>query len=285
MTYIYTIYLILSVLITLLLNNFYGVFTSTHSWWSAPLLLVGIFLSLVIIQLLLLVAIIITTSLKKPVSMKRTRFFRAVLNASLTPVLRLLGIRITFEGSELLPKDTRLLFLCNHQHDFDPAIILSCFPDSEIAFIGKKEIYTEMKFVARAMHALRSLPIDRESDREAAKTIIKAINTIKNDEASIAIFPEGYTNLTPEKGLLPFRNGSLKIATKSEAPIAVCIINNTRKIPKNLFIRKTPIYFRLVRVIYPEEYKDLNTQELGDIIHKEMENALNSIPQNKKSGS
>ncbi len=281
MTYIYTVYLIASVLITLFLNNFFGIFTSAHSWWSSPLLLIGIFLSLVIIQLLILAATIQTTTLKKPAPHKRTAFFRAILKATLTPVLKLMGIRITFEGGELLPKDSRFLLLCNHQHDFDPAIILSCLPDSELAFIGKKEIYTEMKFVAKAMHLLRSLPIDRENDREAAKTIIKAINTIKNDEASIAIFPEGYTNLTPEKGLLPFRNGSLKIATKSSVPIAVCVINNTRQIPKNIFKRKTHIYFRIVRIINPQEYSNLNTQELGDIIHNEMENALNNIPQNK----
>ena len=282
MTYIYTVYLIISIVITLLLNNFFSIFTTAHSWWSAPLLAIGIFLGLVIIQLLVLVLLVFTTNTAKPVSFKKTRFFRAVLNASLLPILKLMGIRITFEGGELLPKDKRFLLLCNHQQDFDPAIIISQLPDSELAFIGKKEIYTEMKFVSQAMHLIRSLPINRENDREAAKTIIKAVNTIKNNEASIAIFPEGYTNTTPEKGLLPFRNGCLKIATKSGAPIVVCVVNNTRQIPKNIFRRRTYIDLKLIRVISPDEYSDLNTQELGDLIHKEMENALNDILQKKK---
>ena len=125
------------------------------------------------------------------------------------------------------------------------------------------------------MHRLECLPIDRENDREAAKTIVTAIKNIKDDKTSIGIFPEGYTSKTAE--LLPFRNGAFKIALKSGAPIAVCVIDNMKGIHKRLFIKKNVIPFKLIDVIDSERYKDMNTNELGNMIHEMMENALKEI--------
>jgi 1-acyl-sn-glycerol-3-phosphate acyltransferase len=176
------------------------------------------------------------------------------------------------QGIEKLPENTRMLFVCNHQHDFDPVIIYSVFPDAEIGFIGKKEIYKTMPFIARAMHRLNSLPIDRENNREAAKTIVKAIKIIQDDKASIALFPEGYVSKSCE--LLPFRNGSLKIAMKAQVPIAVCVINNTRSIVKNMFRRRTDIYLDILEVIDAEAVETGSTAELGDRVHALMENNL-----------
>ena len=153
--------------------------------------------------------------------------------------------------------------------------MLTVFPDSEIGFIGKKEIYETRPIVKRAMHRLYSLPIDRENDREAAKTIINAIKLIKDDKASIALFPEGYVSKSCE--LLPFRNGSLKIATKANVPIVVCAINNTRELPKRIFRRPSTVEFRFLDVIYPEQFEGMNTQQIGEIIHSQMEAALSDM--------
>ena len=154
-------------------------------------------------------------------------------------------------------------------------MIFSAFPDSKISFIGKKEILTEMKFISKAMSLLSCLFINRENDREGAKTIVSAIKYIKADERSIALFPEGYTSKTDE--LLPFRNGSLKVAVKSEAPIVVCVLNNTKSIVKNMFRRKTVVDFKLLDVIYPESYDGMSTTELGDLIHNKMNTALEEL--------
>ena len=271
--YIYKIYLILSAVFCLVLNNFYPVFSSPSSWWLAPLIFILFFVFLFLLQCILFVLMILTRNIKKEPSF--SKFFRYLLKITLPVIIKAVRVTINFEGIEKLPEDTPLLFVCNHQHDVDPAVILDCFRDSDIAFIGKKEIYTEMPFIARAMHLINSFPIDRENDREAAKTIIKAIKTIKEKSVSIAIFPEGYTSRTCE--LLPFRNGCFKIALKAECPIAVCVLNNTRQVPKNLFIRKTEVTFKLLDVLYYEDIKDKNTAEIGSIIHEKIKNELDIL--------
>ncbi len=273
MHYIYYVYIIVSAALIPILNNFFPIMKESYSWWLMPILLIGFILIFIILQLLTFALMIQFTNRKKPP--KNTTFFRFLVKISLPLIVKVARVKINTKGTEKFPEDTRVMLVCNHQHDFDPAVIMSVFPDARLGFIGKKEIYTKMPFISKAMHRLNSLLIDRENDREAAKTIINAIKTIKEDTASIAIFPEGYTSL--ECKLLPFRNGCFKIATKAQVPIAVCVLNNTREIPKNILRRTTEVEFRLLDVIYPEQFEGMNTTQIGDIIHEKMNTALNEI--------
>lgn len=268
-------YFVLSAVLVLISGNFFPVFKEEYSVWLVPLLFVGLFVALLVLQLLCLVLMVLSHKAEKKPSRLKERLFRFLLKHSLPIIVFFTGTKINMEGTEKLPCDKRFFLVCNHQHDFDPAVILSAFPDSKISFIGKKEILTEMKFIAKAMSLLSCLFIDREHDREAAKTIVSAIKYIKSDERSIALFPEGYTSKTDE--LLPFRNGSLKVAVKSESPIAVCVLNNTKSITKNMFRRKTVVEFKLLDVIYPESYEGMSTAELGDLIHNKMSLVLEAM--------
>ncbi len=267
-------YIVISAALIPILNNFFDILGQTYSWWLTPALMVLFFLGFLIIQFGIFVLMILFTDTKKEVP-NSSKFFRFLVKNCLSIIIFLARVKINHSGEEKLPTEGRMLVVCNHQHDFDPIIMFSVFPDAELAFIGKKEIYTEMRFISKAMHRLQSLPIDRENDREAAKTIIKAIRTITDDRASIALFPEGYVSKTCE--ILPFRNGSLKVAIKAKVPVVVCVINNTQEIPKKMFRKKSEVEFHLVDVITPEQYEGMNTQELGEIIHSKMSKKLMGI--------
>lgn len=267
------IYVVISAAFTVILSNFFDILRQEYSWWLVPLMVIGFTFAFIIIHFLTAIFMILTTNLNKPP--KHTEFFRLVIKTGLPILLGILRVKIITQGTENLPENKKVLVVCNHQHDFDPAIIVNAFPDAHLSFIGKKDIYETMPFAARAMHKLQCLPIDRENDREAAKTIIKAIKMLKEEESSIGLFPEGYTSKTAE--LLPFRNGSLKIALKSGAPVAVCVIDGMKGLHKRLFIKKNVIHFRLLDVIEQEGYKDMNTAELGEIIHNQMQAALDDI--------
>ncbi len=273
------VYVILSALILLVLNSFYGIFHTANAWWLIPLLLVSFVLGFIILQMATFALMILFTNVNKE-RKRSSSVFRFMVKISLPIIIKVARVEINAEGVEKMPEDTLVMAVCNHQHDFDPAVMFAVFPDAKLAFIGKKEIYKTMPFIAKAMHRLDCMPIDRENDRAAALTIIKAIKTIKEGKASIGIFPEGYVSKSCE--LLPFRNGCFKIATKANVPIAVCVINNTRQIPKNICRRKTVVEFRLLDVIYPEQFKDKNTAEIGDMVHKLMESGLQEIKQLNK---
>ena len=269
-------YLILSAALLPILNNFIDIFRQSYSWWAVPLLFVGFFVGFIILHFVLLVLAFVPVSLKSN-GEKGTKFYRFIVNISLPLAATLARVKINVTGMDPdeIPQDKRMMFICNHQFDFDPAIIMSVFNKIDIGYIGKKDIIKQLPLVAKAMHKLYGLFIDRENDREAAKTIIEAIRIIKNDKASIGVFPEGYAS--PSCELLPFRNGVFKIALKTNVPIVVCAINNTRQIPKNMFRRKTVIDFKIADVVYPEQYAGMNTAELGAMLYEKMEKAYNEI--------
>lgn len=264
------LYLILSAVVLLIADRFSGLFRQSNAWWLVPLLYIGIFIAFILLQLLVFVFTILFTDMKK--EPKAENFFRFIVRHTLPILIFLARVRIGTEGCDKIPEDKNMLFVCNHQHDFDPVIIFSAFPMKKISFIGKKDILEEMPFVSKAMHLLSCLFIDRENNREAAKTVIHAINYLKEGDRSIGLFPEGYTSKTGD--LQPLRNGSLKIALKSKVKIAVCVVDNMRAIPKNIGRRKTVIKFRLVDVITPHVYENMTTAELGNLIHSKMETAL-----------
>lgn len=271
------VYLVASAALIPILDNFFEILRHSYSWWLVPLLFVGLFLGLVIIHIIITVIWILTIRTDRPV--KQRPAFRRWVNLTVPLLMKLVRVSVKASGVEKVPQNGRMLFVCNHQHDLDPVMMLSVFPDYDIGFIGKKEIYKTMPIIGKAMHGLCGLPIDRENNREAAKTVIEAVHILKEGKASIGLFPEGYTSKSCE--LLPLRNGSLKIACKAKAPIVVCVLNNTRSIPKRMFIHHTEIEFRVLSVITPEEYEGMNTAELGDIIHSQMETALDEIRNSK----
>jgi len=270
------LYLIISAALIPILNNFFDIFGQSYSWWLAPVLLIGFFVGLILLHAIVFVVSFLIGGQKHSPDVC-AKYYRFLARITVPLVLELARVEVRVHGidPQEVPKDTRMLFVCNHKHEFDPVIILSVFGDREIGFIGKKEIFEKMFLVGDVMHKLYGMPIDRDNNREAAKTIIKAIKFLKEDKASIGLFPEGYTNRT-EQPLLPFRNGGFKIAYKAEVPIVVCTVSGTREIPKRMFRKKTVVDFCVADVIYPKDFKDLTTAELGDKIHETMLKALNN---------
>lgn len=197
-----------------------------------------------------------------------SRFYRTIMDLYIEALISLVLVRIHTEGLEKTPKEGRFLLVCNHLFIADPGVLLHCFKNSQLAFITKKE-NLKLPIIAPIMHKILCQPIDRENDRSALKTILKCISLIKEDKVSIGVFPEGYTS--KDGKLHPFRPGVFKIAQKTNVPIVVCTIQNTKMIFKNLAkLKKTDVELHLTDVIMPEEYKGMSTVEISDCVYERM---------------
>ena len=248
-----------------------GGFESLGWIWILPLCLVVGFLILLALWYLLILIMTKCVDMEKEQE-KDSAFYRWVVQWTVESVIPLLGVRVHTKGfDQKIPKG-RFLLVCNHLHDIDPAFLLRAFPKSQLAFIAKREV-TEMFIVGPVLKKLLGQFVNRENDREALKTILKCIQIIKEDKASIAVFPEGYIH--PDKKLHHFRPGVFKIATKTKVPIAVCTLRNTRYVlDRLLHLKPSTVEVRLLQVIYPEEYEDLTTVELSDRIYQMMADDL-----------
>jgi 1-acyl-sn-glycerol-3-phosphate acyltransferase len=83
------------------------------------------------------------------------------------------------------------------------------------------------------MKRVHCLFLDRKDLKRGLKTILDAIEKVKNG-ISIVIFPEGTRNRQSDPtSLLPFRDGSFKIAQKAGCPIVPIAIIGTEKAFEN----------------------------------------------------
>ena len=195
------------------------------------------------------------------------KFYRTVMNLYIS-ALKTLLIRVHTQGLEKIPTEGRFVLVCNHLALPDPCLLLAAFPNSELAFITKKENQS-LFLIAQIMHKILCQPIDRENDRAALKTILKCIQLIKEDKVNIAVFPEGYCSLDGK--VHPFRSGVFKIAQKTNVPIVVCTLKGTDKVFSNMRkLRKTDVTLHLVDVIPAEDLKGKNTVEIGDMVYEMM---------------
>ena len=95
---------------------------------------------------------------------------------------------------------------------------------------------------------------------------------------SICIFPEGTRNKnTDDLDMLPFHEGSFKIATKAKCPIIPIAINNSADIFEAHFpkIRPAKVVVEYGKPIYPDELDKETKKHLGEytqgIIHQMLE--------------
>lgn len=135
------------------------------------------------------------------------------------------GAKIIVKGEENLPQEGAVVFISNHQGNFDIPILMG-YINKHKGFISKIEV-KKIPIIAKWMELLHCVFIDRSTLKGSAGAIIKGIEVVKSGH-SLVIFPEG----TRSKGnqLGEFKAPSFKLATKAGAPIIPITINGSYKI-------------------------------------------------------
>jgi len=137
------------------------------------------------------------------------------------------GVRTTWIGRENIPTDEPVLYIGNHRSIFDIVMVYGNVPELT-GFVSKDSNY-KIPLLNVWMNRLYCVSLNRSSGKEGLKAILKCIDYVKNG-ISIMIFPEGTRNKDPENGMLPFKEGSFKIATKTGCKIVPVAILNTESI-------------------------------------------------------
>ena len=164
-------------------------------------------------------------------------------------ILFLSGTKITVKGLENVPNEA-VLFVANHRSYFDIVVTYATTPHLT-GFVAKKEM-RHIPCISHWMRHLNCLFLDRSDIRAGLKTILQGIDHIKNGY-SMFIAPEGTRN--QEKEMLPFKEGSFKLAQKSGCPIVPIALTNT----DNIYETHAPWVRRAKVVIHYGEPIDMNT--------------------------
>ena len=245
-----------------------GAFSGQTWLWMLPLSALGCLLVTVLLAFLFL--LYLCSRVDQNVQQEDDDpLYRKVTNLYIESALPVLRIHVKASGLEKVPTDGRFLLVCNHCSLFDPIGLLYCFERFQLAFVSKKENST-MFVIDPMMHKILCQLINRENDREALKTILRCIQIIKEDKASVAVFPEG--GILSEDGKLHhFRPGVFKIAQKANVPIVVCTLKNTLNVIPNLLRwKRSDVQMTVLDVIPPEEIKGVTTVDIADRCYKLM---------------
>ncbi len=196
---------------------------------------------------------------------RNSPFYRFLLESATAAAMKLLRIRVQVSGIQKIPKDEKVLFVCNHRSNFDPIITWHVLKQWKPAFVSKPANF-KIPFFGRIIRKCCFIPIDRENPRKAIGTINKAAKLLKSQEVSVGIYPEGTRSKTYE--LLPLHNGVFKIAQKADAPIVVLCITGTEKISRRTPFHPTDVYLDVLEVFCADSIKETNTQIIGTAVHR-----------------
>lgn len=196
----------------------------------------------------------------------KSRSSLAIVNWAFRCVRFLAGTRVDYLGEENIPTDTPVLYIGNHRSFFDIVLTYVRVP-RPTGYIAKKSM-EKVPLLSIWMRNLHCLFLDRENIKAGMQTILTAIDLMKNGK-SICIFPEGTRN-REEGTLLPFHEGSFKIAAKAGCPIVPMTINNSAAVVENQFprIKKTHVIIEYGKPIYIKELPKEQQKKLAPYVQE-----------------
>ena len=254
-----------------LLRRWYDLFLALPVW-------LGWFLAAAALYFLLLYLLSLTVDKTKPVQ-KKSPFYRWLLNETAWLILRLGRVRIECTGLEKLQGLPPFLLVANHRSNFDPFIAITACPKYELAYIAKPEIF-DIPITGSVVHKCFFLSIDREDNRKALGTILRAAALLRDGTVSIGVYPEGTRSKTGE--LLPFRNGAFQIAKRAGAPIVIAKTTGTEQIARRFARRRTIVRFDILDALSADTAAKMTTREIGEYAREQMLQSEPATPTKKE---
>lgn len=201
------------------------------------------------------------------------KFKHHVLHQLTQAITIFTNIRIKTVGKENIPNET-CVFYGNHKSNLDPVLTYNAM-NRVCSAVGKSTLFTN-PIMIWVKDCFGAISLDRNNDREAAKSIVQAIKHV-NMGLSMIIYPEGGIKTRETELCVDVKPGAYKLATKPGVPIVPVTILNSHTICTKPLFKKHNVTIIFHKPIYKEEYQALNTIELGNLV----EGVINSAVVNK----
>lgn len=187
-------------------------------------------------------------------------------------MLFIAGTKTIVIGEEHVPKDQPVLYIPNHRSYFDILLLYSRVPGLT-GFVSKDSM-KKFYLLRDWMKKLYCLFLNRENPREGLKTILQGIENINNG-ISMCIFPEGTRNKMDGE-MLPFKEGSMKMAEKTGCLVIPVALSNTAEIFENHmpWIRSCKVVIEYGAPIDPKTLSRQEQKHLGAMCRDKIQEML-----------
>lgn len=188
------------------------------------------------------------------------------------------GGRITIDahGVENIPDKDGFMFFPNHQGLYDVLAIIQACP-RPFSVVMKKEVQ-DIPFLKQVFACMKAIAIDREDIRQSMKVIQQVTKEVKSGR-NYLIFAEGTRSKRGNK-LGEFKGGSFKSAMKAQCPIIPVALIDSYKSFDTSSIAKLTVQVHFLKPIPYEEYKDMKSIEVAEMVKERIEDTISKFENN-----
>jgi 1-acyl-sn-glycerol-3-phosphate acyltransferase len=198
--------------------------------------------------------------------MERYRHIQAMLKRA----VKAGNVDLQVFGLENIPAENGFLLVGNHQGLFDVvAVVITC--DNPLGAVYKKELEGK-PLVDPISKCTHSFAMDREDPRQSL-TVIQAVTEELKKGRNYLIFPEG-TRSKNGNQMGEFHGGSFRCALKAKCTILPVAFIDCYKVLDQKGSAPVTVQMHYLKPIPYEEYKDLKTTELADLVKSRIAAAI-----------
>lgn len=239
------------------------------------MVLIGIFLFL--FAIISLPLYLVAWLLGKKDEKLQIAFSQKLVRGAFRIILFIAGARIKCEGLENVPKDEAFMYIANHKSYCD--ILAGYVTVPTLTGFVSKDTLKKAPCISRWMKFLKCLFLNREDPKEGLKVILTGIEQMKRG-LSIFIMPEGTRSRSESLlPLLPFHEGSFKLATKTGCGIVPVAMSNTHKVFSNHFGWFHPVTIHVVygKPVYPKDLAPEEKKHVGAYMQERITKMLENM--------
>ena len=186
------------------------------------------------------------------------------------------NVNVEVHGKENIPAENGFLLTSNHQGMFDVlAIVANC--DNPMGGVYKIELDNKGKGIPLIKEIIRctnSFAMDRNDVRQSLTVIQNVTEELKKGR-NYLIFPEG-TRSKNGNHMGEFHGGSFRCAVKAKAPILPIAVIDCHRILDEKGSNPMTCQIHFLKPICYEEYKDLKTVELADLVKSRIQETIDT---------
>jgi len=179
-------------------------------------------------------------------------------------------------GLENLPSEGGYMMYPNHQGKYDVYGIVSTHP-TPCTFVIDRDKSNDI-FVKQVVDMVHAKRLDKQDPRQGLRIINEVAKEVEEGRCYI-LFPEGEYVTENKNKLGDFKAGCFKISLKSKMPIVPVVLVDSYKVFNGFFldsfITKSQVHY--LPPIYYEEYKEMKTFEIAEMVKQRIQNKLEEL--------
>ena len=195
-----------------------------------------------------------------------------LINKIMNHAVRSGNIDLKIVGEENLPEKDGFMIYANHQGMFD-VVALSGTCKRPLAAVLKQEL-KDIPLIKQIIACTNSFPMDRDDVRQSL-TVIKNVTEEVQKGRNYLIFPEG-TRSRNGNVMGEFHGGSFRAAQKAKCPIVPMCFIDCYKVLDQKGIKPVKVQMHYLPVIPYEEYKDMKTVEIAELVKSRIQACLDA---------